>query len=663
MSLPTPFAAFWSELGVDRMPLSGMLGTAVIETSVHGDVSAAAFADIAAAFGLPTAAYGSIHLAITDDYLQSRLDEVNRSCLSRGIPMLIVKPVGVKIWIGPLIVPGSSACWKCLEPRLVGNREVETFILRKTGRNHPLPLSRARVGLLENHACVMAVLQIARYFGSGGISALENRLLVADLMSFAFDFHPVVRRPQCPACGVSYATIGKTAVKPSSAPVASVNETGSRAESPEFTFHRLQHHISPLTGIVKVVEPSLWHGQGPLRVYVAGHNFALKNDELYFLKDGLRTHSSGKGRTDAQARTSALCEALERFSGLYQGNEPRVTARMQDLSDSIDPTASMLFSERQYRERDRWLARQTRFQVVPLPFDESAVIDWTPVWSLTQQRRRYLPTSYLFYNAPCPPEHFYCWADSNGAAAGTTLDEALLQGLLEVVERDAVAIWWYNRLSRPAVDLQAFDPEFAAELQEFYGARGREVWALDVTTDVGIPAFVALTRRLDGPTEDIIMGFGAHLDSRVALNRALTEMNQFSPAVLSVLADGSTAYGVHDHEAITWWRTATLSNQPYLAPDLSPPRTPAHFDANPVMDAGKAVAILQAKLETLGHEVLVLNQSRPEIGLPVVKAIVPGMRHFWARFAPGRLYDVPIRMGLLEKPTAEIDLNPTAMFL
>ncbi len=57
-------------------------------------------------------------------------------------------------------------------------------------------------------------------------------------------------------------------------------------------------------------------------------------------------------------------------------------------------------------------------------------------------------------------------------------------------------------------------------------------------------------------------------------------------------------------------------------------------------------------------EFLVLDQTRPDIGMPVARVIVPGMRHFWARFAPGRLYDVPVSMGYRESPLAEADLNP-----
>jgi ribosomal protein S12 methylthiotransferase accessory factor len=61
-------------------------------------------------------------------------------------------------------------------------------------------------------------------------------------------------------------------------------------------------------------------------------------------------------------------------------------------------------------------------------------------------------------------------------------------------------------------------------------------------------------------------------------------------------------------------------------------------------------------------ELLVLDQTRPDTGLDVVKVIVPGLRHFWARFAPGRLYDVPVHMGWRSQPIAEYELNPIPVF-
>jgi ribosomal protein S12 methylthiotransferase accessory factor len=665
--MPVPLAAFWSELNADTRFVAALLMNCSVQVAAFGPIDLQPFVNTLQAFGLRVDLAGAVRIALVDDYLRPELAELNRQCLAHSAPLLLVKPVGVRLWIGPLILPGKTACWQCLESRLRGNREVESYVERKSGKPGPFMVVRARIGLGESQAYAMVATQLVRWLITGRNPELESRVLIADLISFSFDFHHIVRRPQCPACGDP--TLGSMAGRPIAIRQQATSvemQAGLRTEPPEATYARLQHHISPFTGVVNAVTPSMWHGAGPIRTYMAGHNFALKSDQLWFLKDGLRTQSSGKGRTDGQARTSALCEALERYSGIYRAEEePRIFKSFHDLgADAVDPCSCMLFSEQQYRERDKWLARNSRFQIVPLPFRPDDAIEWTPVWSLTQQRVRYLPTSYLFYNYPSRPEQFYCWADSNGAAAGCTLEDAMLQGLLELVERDAVSLWWYNRLRRRAVDLDAYDDGYISEMRVFYQSHGREFWVLDLISDLQIPAFVAISRRFRGPTEDIMLGFGAHFDPTIALTRALTELNQFIPALLNVAPDGTTIYVMGDADARHWWQHATVDNQPYLLPaEESIPCRPGELPRRPSPMVSELLQQLTQRLAHHGYEVMVLNQTRSDIGLPVVKMIVPGLRHFWARFAPGRLYDVPIQLGWLQEPVAEANLNPTPMFL
>ena len=59
-----------------------------------------------------------------------------------------------------------------------------------------------------------------------------------------------------------------------------------------------------------------------------------------------------------------------------------------------------------------------------------------------------------------------------------------------------------------------------------------------------------------------------------------------------------------------------------------------------------------------GLDFLVLDQTRPDVEVPVVRVIVPGLRHFYRRFAPGRLYDVPVKLGLRDRPLPESELTP-----
>ena len=99
------------------------------------------------------------------------------------------------------------------------------------------------------------------------------------------------------------------------------------------------------------------------------------------------------------------------------------------------------------------------------------------------------------------------------------------------------------------------------------------------------------------------------------------------------------------------------------APAFDVARVRADFPNIATDDLCDDVLACQALVERQGLEMLVLDQTRPDIGLPVVKVIVPGLRHFWARLAPGRLYDVPVQLGWLPRPLAEHELNPIPMFL
>jgi ribosomal protein S12 methylthiotransferase accessory factor len=102
---------------------------------------------------------------------------------------------------------------------------------------------------------------------------------------------------------------------------------------------------------------------------------------------------------------------------------------------------------------------------------------------------------------------------------------------MELVERDAVALWWYNRLRVPVVDLASFaEPDFERMIQEL-AARGRELWVLELPTDLGVACHAAVSRRVDQVGEEIIFGFGSHFDAKISITRALTELHQFLPHI------------------------------------------------------------------------------------------------------------------------------------
>ena len=608
-------------------------------------------------------------VVLTDDYLHPDLAKFNGQALQTERPWLLVKPVGTVIWLGPVFEPPQSACWQCLARRLQDNRPVESFIQRaNSSAVSQMIVPSAPQGFLTSTvqtALGMAATEVFKWIVSRSNHQLSSTLITYDTLTLQSRNHYMVKRPQCPRCG----QIQSVGQKPLPVVLGHRKKTftaegGHRCCSPEETLSQYRHHISPITGVVRELTKIPIN---PLNhTYIAKHHFVTVFDDVDNLRKNLGGRSSGKGRTDAQARASGFCEAIERYSGVFQGDEIRIKSSYQKLGEqAIHPNACMNFSQQQYESRKEWNAQcQGWFQKVPEPFDEGQEIDWTPIWSLTHQEFKYLPTAYCYYGYP-QDYPLDCWADSNGCAAGNTIEEAILQGFMELVERDAVALWWYNRLRKPQVDLDSFDEPYCHRLKQYYQELGRDLWVLDITSDLAIPTFAAISSRRDHGVEDIILGYGTHFDPKIALGRALTELNQILPSVLSAKTDGTTQYPQYtDPLAIEWWTTATLAENTYLLPDGEVMQKKyGDYPQITSDDLLEDVRRCQRIIEEKGMELLVLDQTRADVGLRVVKVMVPGMRHMWKRLGAGRLYDVPVNMGFFKEFVTEAQLNPFPMWM
>lgn len=663
--------AYWEAAGLDPANALRHAQTKRVQVLTVGDVDASTALAAMSAAGL-TAAVGpadrvaedtDLSVVLCDDYLDAPLARVDALHRAAGRPWLLAKPCGTQVWIGPIFDPTEpTACWHCLAHRLQGHRQAETRLQTIVGQRAALARPAVSLPPLTSTALHLIALETAKWV-AGLRHDGQRAIWTLDSLDLRGRHHELRARPQCASCGDEGLMREQTRrpIQLVHRPKVSRSGGGHRSMSPDQVLRAYEHLISPVTGVLKEITRN---GPEFFNSFRSGPNLAL-NVRRHFeqMRTALRAENGGKGVTPLHGKVSALCEAIERHSGYFHGDEERIRGSYADLADrAIHPNACMLYDERQYADRANWNASHSSFQYVCDPFDESTVTDWTPVWSLTKQQHRLLPTGLLYFDVPAEHGGAALSADSNGNAAGSSLEDALLQGLLELVERDAVALWWYNRNQAPQVSLDSFQEPWIDELRAVYASLNREVWVLDVSSDVGVPTMVALSRRTDKPCEDIMFGFGAHLDPKVALIRALTEMNQLMPAVAEVSHDGE--YGWSDPDALHWWRTATVANQPYLRPDpAAPPRELADYDYLPTTDLYQDISLIQSKLESLGLEVLVLDQTRPDIGLPVVKVIVPGMRGFWARFAPGRLFDVPVRLGRLNRPTDYHELNPTPLFV
>ena len=655
-------AAYWSSLGASPRWAEERLAESRVEVEGDDGSLSRRLEKTGAVVG---ADEPRLTVIVCDDYLDERLAQVNRRRLEARAPWMLVRPRGIRPLFGPVFRGGEEGpCWACLAYRLRGHQEVHLFLRNVAGEEAAFKPFAGDPTLLEALYGLIAA-EIVKWLVLEESAPIHQQAIAMDTATFTSSRHPVMRRPQCLACGdeaLHRPDRPPVDLRLQSSPRAVSNSGGARTVAPEVTLARYRHLVSPISGVVTWLKRTTDEADSWLHVYWAGSNLGMRSRSLSSLRRSLRSKCAGKGSTREQSEVSALCEALERYSGCFHGDEIRVRRRFTDFAGSeeaIHPNDAQLFSDTQLDNADSINAKGHPYNIVPPRLDPDADLDWTPVWSLTQQRHRYMPTSMLYSMAPEQRAAGDLIADSNGCAAGNTREEAILQGFYELVERDAFAIWWYNRLKAPAVDLAGFDDEYLASAADYYGRFERDLWMLDVTSDIGIPAFVALSRRPDAETEDIIYGAGAHADPRIAALRAVCELNQ----CLTWLPRPGSRDGrpmIDDPLALWWWKTARLADCSWLAPaEDAPPREASHYAVIETADMREDVEHCRALVEAGGMEFLVLDQTRPDVGMPVVRVVVPGMRHFWERLAPGRLYDVPVSMGRRAGPMTEADINPS----
>lgn len=604
-------------------------------------------------------------LVLTPSMLDPRLAGINERHLATGRGWTLARPHGNVVLVGPHLLPGRTGCWACLRQRWQENEQVDAFL---SGQDLAGPVPRPGRAVLPGLATMVAGLlaaELAVLAVRGSSPRLTGRLVALDTRDLSMESHQLVRQPQCPACG-DPDLVGKAEPRidlpPSGAQPSRAGD--SRTREPAEVYASLAHHVSRYLGVVSRLTPLEAVDNGVTHTYSAGHNFAQPR-QLAGLRRNLRGQSGGKGRTDLQARMSAIGEAVERYCGVWRGDRPvhRATYRQLGPDRAVHLRELLLFSEGQYADRDRLNRDLGHLHRIPRPLADDVELDWTTGWSLTRGTPRELPAAHCWYGHPELTGLGVCSADSNGCAAGGTVSEAILQGLCELVERDSVALWWYHRSRLPGVDLNSFaDPWLAACVAHHATALDRELWALDLTADLDVPAFAAVSRRADGGAEDVLVGFGAHLDARVALTRAVTEVNQFLPAVPGPNS-GRHRYGVDDPDSARWFGTVRVAEQPWLTPDPArPPRTLADHPSLTTGDVGDDVRECVRRAERAGLEVIVVDQSRPDIDLAVVKVVVPGLRHFWRRLGPGRLWEVPARLGRRPLAVDEASANPLNVF-
>ena len=587
------------------------------------------------AAAVATQAPAPLTIVFCDDYLDPRLGAIDAGQRAAGRPWLLVRPAGEQAMAGPLFTPHAgtaSACWHCLAHRWQRNhpaRAAQGGPPHDSGRCPPV---RAGADLIATRLQAL-------------LPTVQRLLAHTDAAQTVWTLeppqaHPVAARPQCPHCG----TPGLMALRQRE-PIAPVPGThaaradgGWRSVPAETTVQRLSRHVSPLTGVIARVTPLTAETDEALTVY-RSEIFRTPAPGSGFLAAPPTQLCLGKGLSAMQARASAMCEAVERYAAFHQGDEAVVVAPAAQLdAPCIPPTALARFSDRQTA---RFANDRPPHAVAP-GAGQGEPLWWAPAWSLTADARRYLPLGFCLAHAPAQSQHHVGWT-SNGCAAGNTREEAILQGFMELVERDAAAIWWYGQIRRPAI---ALDGIAAATRQRLARSCGPQwsYWLLDITHDFGIPVVVCVGRHAD--TGHWAVGFGCSLDRALACERALTEISQLIAAGKGFAVPQQVQAFLHPLDG-----TDAPPQQPAQQADTAPP------------DIAQAIAHCVDIARGLGLETIVYDHSRPDIPLYTVKVVVPGLCHIWPELGNPRLRDVPVALGWRSRPLQESEFNPQALYV
>jgi oxazoline/thiazoline synthase len=564
--------------------------------------------------GAPLRADGELEIVTVEDYLDPRLGDVHAACHRAERSWVPMKLRGAETWVGPFFPGGGKPCWRCLEVRLRERAWLSSQIRPGTG---PLWLANGLEGRMRAGA-EFAAQEVIRWLLEmpGSLGSAVWSFSWASLESSRHRISPMAG---CPDCGG-----GRN--EPSWGTLSSLQPGGSiRRASAEEIVARLEALVNPITGIVSRLERRDLAPTPAVFTYGAVYNVAIPSPDLQMA--GLIVHPgicSGRGFSAEEAKAACLAEAVERYSLQFRGDERRIRARYCDLGDeAIHPNAVQLFSEAQFDNREAWNRRHGADEAVAERFDENEEVEWLKGWSLTAGRARWLAMAQASIYYRPPGTRRIADADASGCASGNTLEEAALHGILELVERDALGLWWFSGARRPRLEVAALGDRLCRDIAHQLEEQGWRVWAEDITTDLAIPVYVAIATRERG----WVRGSAAHLSGSIALRSAMGELWQLSKAPPRT---GQPPTVGHPEEGVL------------------------RFDSE--VESGYSLGGCCERIVRAGHEVVAFDMTRGEIGFPVMRMVAPGLRHAKPRFAPGRLYEVPVRLGWIARAKWEAEL-------
>ncbi|HYH38908.1 MAG TPA: YcaO-like family protein [Azospirillum sp.] len=321
--------------------------------------------------------------------------------------------------------------------------------------------------------------------------------------------------------------------------------------------------------------------------------------------------SQGKGVTLAAAKASGVMESIESY------HAERITLPLKYAS----------YEELRWTHRvcDVWrLPRLSTSRFTP-----DTPLMWIEGTDLMSGEPTWVPFEmvHLNYTVPLPPGHGCFVASSNGLASGNHRLEATAHAVGEVIERDASTLWRLmdgDAQEATRIDLSTVTDPHCRGLLDKLDRAGVDVGVWEMTSDVGIPVFIArIVPREDSPQHTVrpAVGKGCHTAREVALSRALTEAAQSRLTFIAGARDDMSRaeYLKHLDSALhARWKEcirAGSGGRDFATCPTSSGRT-VEDDLNHQLARLRAVGV---------EEAVAVDLTKPEFGIPVVRVVIPGL--------------------------------------
>jgi ribosomal protein S12 methylthiotransferase accessory factor len=422
---------------------------------------------------------------------------------------------------------------------------------------------------------------------------------------------------------------------------------------------RLRSFVSPFTGVVRSVGETL-AAPDEHRLISIGCQLA---DAVPTIGEQLDWFTGSEHPERERAEAAAIGEALERYAGSYVPEERLVAGSARELARAVDPTRFALFSEAQYAAAGFPFCR----------FTADTVVSWVEGFAVPGGEAVLLPAQlvYMPWRRRAAREAQIGHATSSGLACAPTPEEAVLVGLLELVERDAFMLVWHNRLSLPLLDWSG-DDDLVRIHRRYFAPAGLCHSAVDLSAFFDIPTVLGVVHGPPGRLGALGVGAACAPTVGVAWRKALAEafsvqrwvrdMAYEEPERLDRPAEEIATFDAHTLHYASGERAERAA---FL--DASDRRRPTG-DVPPLQGDNilEVIESVAARLAAKGVSAYAVDVTSPDVregGLSVVHVLAPELCPLdvveSARFLGGRrMYAAAFEAGLTSRPLEPEELNP-----